>query len=54
MRLLLPEQRELDGPQDFHDLYAQPPATRAGFLLTTDGGVAWYGGSRPLQTFCDV
>ena len=51
MRLLLPEGRQL-AVEDLHDLYGLPdrPLLRAGFVVTTDGGVAWNGGSRPLQT----
>ena len=53
MRLLLPEQRPLE---DLLDLYDPGPAPslRAGFVVTTDGGVAWDGGSRDLQTPADA
>jgi riboflavin biosynthesis pyrimidine reductase len=53
VRLLLPEQRLLEG-DDLLDLYDQPPGVRAGFVLTTDGGAAWDGGSRALQTPSDT
>ena len=58
MRLLLPEPRALgsdDLHDDLHDLYdsGDGPCLRAGFVLSTDGGVAWDGGSRPLQTPAD-
>lgn len=54
MRLLLPEQRPLD-PDDLLDLYdpGEIPGLRGGFVVTTDGGVAWDGGSRALQTASD-
>lgn len=54
MRLLLPEQRPLE-VDDLLDLYdpGESPCVRAGFVVTTDGGVAWDGGSRPLQTPAD-
>lgn len=54
MRLLLPEARPLD-TDDLHDLY-DPGANaclQAGFVLTTDGGIAYDGGSRPLQSPAD-
>lgn len=54
MRQLLPHERPLD-PDDLHELY-QPgaePGVRGGFVLSTDGGIAWDGGSRPLQTPAD-
>lgn len=54
MRLLLPEVREL-GADDLHDLYdpGDSPCLRAGFVVTTDGGIALDGGSRSLQTPAD-
>lgn len=54
MRLLLPHERPLD-PADLHELYhpGAEPRVRAGFVLSTDGGIAWDGGSRPLQTPAD-
>lgn len=53
MRLLLPEARQL-ADDDLLDLYgADAPALRAGFVVTTDGGTAVDGGSRPLQTPAD-
>ncbi|MGI8537428.1 MAG: dihydrofolate reductase family protein [Mycobacteriales bacterium] len=54
MRLLLPEARPLD-EDDLHDLYdpGEGPCLRAGFILTTDGGIAYDGGSRPLRSPAD-
>ena len=53
MRLLLPEQRPLT-VDDLLDLYAfDMPCLRAGFVVTTDGGVAWDKGSRALQSAAD-
>lgn len=54
MQLLLPRQRELT-PEDLLDLYdpGPSPRLRGGFVVTTDGGVAWDGGSRALQTPAD-
>ena len=53
MRLLLPEVRQL-ADDDLLDLYGDDaPALRAGFVVTTDGGTAVDGGSRPLQTPAD-
>lgn len=54
MRLLLPEPRALT-PQDLLGLYdpGPGPLLRAGFVLSTDGGVAQDGSSRPLQTPAD-
>lgn len=54
MRLLLPEQRPLE-VEDLLDLYdpGDGPSLRAGFVVTTDGGIAWDGGSRALQTPAD-
>ena len=53
MRLLLPEQRPL---QDLLELYdpGGAPCLRAGFVLSTDGGAAWDGGSSGLQTPADA
>ncbi len=55
MRLLLPEQREL-AAQDLLDLYDPGPApsVRAGFVLSTDGGIAQDGSSRALQSSADL
>ena len=54
MRLLLPEARPLT-EHDLLDLYGDGagPRLRAGFVLTTDGGIAVDGGSRGLQTPAD-
>jgi riboflavin biosynthesis pyrimidine reductase len=54
MRLLLPEPRAL-APQDLLDLYdpGDGPSLRAGFVLSTDGGIAQDGSSRPLQSPAD-
>lgn len=54
MRLLLPEPRALD-PQHLLDLYdpGAGPSLRAGFVLSTDGGIAQDGTSRGLQTPAD-
>jgi riboflavin biosynthesis pyrimidine reductase len=54
MRLLLPEARALEG-QDLLDLYdpGAGPLLRAGFVVSTDGGIAQDGSSRPLQTAAD-
>ena len=54
MQLLLPEHRRLSVEQ-LHDLYAPGdcPSLRAGFVVTTDGGVAHDGSSRPLQSPAD-
>lgn len=54
MRLLLPQPREL-APQDLLDLYdpGDGPHLRAGFVLSTDGGIAQDGSSRPLQSPAD-
>ncbi len=54
MRLLLPEARPL-ATQDLLDLYdpGEAPGVRAGFVVSTDGGVAQEGSSRPLQTPAD-
>ena len=54
MRLLLPEARDL-GVDDLLDLYdpGEAPLLRAGFVVTTDGGIALDGGSRALQTATD-
>lgn len=54
MRLLLPEARPLS-VDDLHDLYdpGENPCLRAGFVLATDGGIAYDGGSRPLQSSAD-
>lgn len=56
MRLLLPHPPSGQGPAlDLHDLYdpGTGPLLRAGFVVTTDGGVAVDGGSRGLQTPAD-
>ena len=55
MRLLLPEPREL-AAADLLDLYdpGENPSVRAGFVLSTDGGVALGGTSRTLQTPADA
>ena len=53
MRLLLPEARQL-ADDDLLDLYGDDrPRLRAGFVVTTDGGVAHDGGSRALQTHAE-
>lgn len=54
MRLLLPEPREL-GAHDLLDLYGpgDGPSLRAGFVLSTDGGIAQDGTSRALQSPAD-
>lgn len=54
MQLLLPTARPLV-PDDLHDLYDPGDRThlRGGFVVTADGGVAWEGGSRPLQSAAD-
>lgn len=54
MRLLLPQPRPLS-PDDLHDLYDSGPVplTRAGFVVSVDGGVSHEGGSRPLQSSAD-
>ena len=54
MRLLLPTARPL-AVDDLLDLYdpGGAPSLRGGFVVTTDGGVAHDGGSRPLQTPAD-
>jgi riboflavin biosynthesis pyrimidine reductase len=54
VRLLLPDVRRLE-PHDLHDLYdpGTGPHLRGGFVVTTDGGVAWDGGSRALQSAAD-
>lgn len=55
MRLLLPESRPLDAA-DLLDLYGgdrDKPLLRAGFVLSTDGGVVLDGGSRALQSATD-
>ena len=54
MRLLLPDARPLD-EHDLLDLYGsdRTASLRAGFVLTTDGGIAVDGGSRGLQTPAD-
>ncbi len=55
MRLLLPESRELLD-EDLLDLYAPSETAwlRAGFVLSTDGGIAAGGSSRPLQSAADL
>lgn len=53
MRLLLPEQRPLEDLLDLYDP-GRSPSLRAGFVVTTDGGVSWEGGSRGLQTPADA
>jgi riboflavin biosynthesis pyrimidine reductase len=52
VRLLLPEPRPL-APEDLLDLYAPQPGLRAGFVLSTDGGIAQDGTTRGLQTPAD-
>ena len=54
MRLLLPQPRPLS-PDDLHDLYdtGEKSLCRGGFVLSTDGGVAYQGGSRPLRSAAD-
>jgi riboflavin biosynthesis pyrimidine reductase len=55
VRLLLPQPRPLE-EHDLLELYGadQAPHLRAGFVVTTDGGVAVDGGSRGLQTAADL
>lgn len=55
MRLLLPEDRPLRD-EELLDLYAPPGRgwLRAGFVLSTDGGIAAEGSSRPLQSPADL
>ena len=55
MRLLLPEARALRD-EELLDLYAPPEKRwlRAGFVLSTDGGIAADGSSRPLQSPADL
>lgn len=55
MRLLLPESRELRD-DELLDLYAPPEKrwVRAGFVVSTDGGIAADGSSRPLQSPADM
>lgn len=53
MRLLLPEQRPLPDLLELYDPGGSA-CLRAGFVLTTDGGTAWDGGSRGLQTPADA
>lgn len=54
MRLLLPAPRDLE-VDDLLDLYdpGEDPCLRAGFVVTTDGGIAFDGSSRVLQTPSD-
>lgn len=54
MRLLLPDPRAVS-VEELHDLYDPGPApsVRAGFVLSTDGGIAQDGSSRALQTPAD-
>jgi riboflavin biosynthesis pyrimidine reductase len=54
VRLLLPEPRPLS-PDDLLNLYDPGPerSLRAGFVITTDGGIAHDGTSRTLQTPAD-
>ena len=54
MRLLLPAARPL-GVDDLHDLYdpGEHPCLRGGFVITTDGGIAYDGDSRALQSPTD-
>ena len=54
MRLLLPEVRAL-AAEDLLELYdpGDAPSVRAGFVLSTDGGIAHGGTSRTLQTPAD-
>jgi riboflavin biosynthesis pyrimidine reductase len=54
VRLLLPEPRPLTA-DDLLDLYdpGDAPSLRAGFVVTTDGGIAHEGTSRTLQTPAD-
>ena len=54
MQLLLPEQRRVE-VEDLLDLYdpGDGPQLRVGFVVTVDGGIAWDGGSRGLQTPAD-
>ena len=55
MRLLLPEVRPLRD-EELLDVYAPPDRgwVRAGFVLSTDGGIATGGSSRPLQSPPDL
>lgn len=55
MRLLLPDLRPLE-VADLLDLYdpGAAPSVRAGFVVTTDGGIAHDGTSRSLQTPADA
>lgn len=55
MRLLLPESRALRD-EDLLDLYAPPEKRwlRGGFVVSTDGGIAAEGSSRPLQSPADL
>ena len=48
MRLLLPEQRQLDDLLDLYDADGTP-CLRGGFVASMDGAVAVGGASRPLQ-----
>ena len=48
MRLLLPEQRQLDDLLDLYDTH-RSACLRGGFVMSMDGAVAVDGGSRPLQ-----
>lgn len=54
MQLLLPEPRRLESA-DLLELYdpGTTPYLRAGLVVTTDGGIAFDGGSRALQTPSD-
>jgi len=54
VRLLLPAPRDLE-VEDLLDLYdsGEDRCLRAGFVVTTDGGIAFDGGSRALQTPSD-
>lgn len=54
MQLLLPEHRPVS-VQELYDLYdpGAAPSLRAGFVVSTDGGIAHEGSSRPLQTPAD-
>lgn len=52
LQLLLPERRAL-APADLLELYDPPHGVRAGFVLSTDGGIAHDGTSRTLQTPAD-
>lgn len=53
MQLLLPQPRVL-AAQELLELYDPPHGVRAGFVLSTDGGIALDGTSRPLQTGADA